>query len=81
MAQADVVDTDEDLVLALFVPHLVTGAAGVGDDRTAYVIAADNDRISDYSRMGTPSSANMSTVAGSVEYRTAPRMPRVASTR
>ncbi|KPC61340.1 hypothetical protein ADL29_25065 [Streptomyces chattanoogensis] len=32
MAEGDVVDVEEDFVLALFVPHLVAGIAGVGKD-------------------------------------------------
>ncbi|WP_275560582.1 hypothetical protein [Streptomyces sp. 5-6(2022)] len=33
MAQGHVVDVEEDFVLALLVPHLVSGVAGVGQDR------------------------------------------------
>ncbi|MDA0639818.1 hypothetical protein OUY24_04235 [Nonomuraea ferruginea] len=32
VAEADIVDVDEDLVLALAVPHLMAGVAGVGQD-------------------------------------------------
>ena len=33
MAEGDVFDVDEHLVLALLVPHLVAGVAGVDEDR------------------------------------------------
>lgn len=32
VAECDVVDVEQDLVLALFVPHLMAGVAGVGED-------------------------------------------------
>ncbi|MDI5964037.1 hypothetical protein POF43_015155 [Streptomyces sp. SL54] len=32
MSEGDVLDVDQDLVLALFVPHLMTGVAGVSQD-------------------------------------------------